>query len=265
MSTMGPGDAGALVHGAGRKAALVDQHQDRLDALGAQLRHQRVHRLGLVLELQAGHAGRRHDARRGLEREADEAHRHAAVALDGIGRQQRLAGGGVDGAGGQVLETRAGEGRGALAAVMRVATAALQAQQLGRALVELVVAHGGQVQPHQAQRFDGGLVMEQGREQRAGAHQVARGHHDHVRRLRLERLHRAGQVLGTARGQRNARARNARVADAEAAGRWLQVPVEIVEGQDLQRDHRRVGRRRAAGGHGDERRRSTSPPGAAHQ
>ena len=45
-----PADARALVVVAGRHAAFVDQHDDRLDALFPQLGHQRVDGLGLVAE-----------------------------------------------------------------------------------------------------------------------------------------------------------------------------------------------------------------------
>ena len=52
----GPGNPRTFVVVAGRKAALVDQHDDGFDAALPQLRHQRVYRLGLVPEFQPGDA-----------------------------------------------------------------------------------------------------------------------------------------------------------------------------------------------------------------
>ena len=54
------GDPGALVvrRRRDRRAALVDQHDDRLDALRLELGDERVDRLDLVEELEAGDAGR---------------------------------------------------------------------------------------------------------------------------------------------------------------------------------------------------------------
>jgi hypothetical protein len=50
----------------------------------------------------------------------------------------------------------------------------LLGQQLGLALVELVVAHGVELQPNLVERFHRGLVEEQRRHQRRGADEVAR-------------------------------------------------------------------------------------------
>lgn len=58
---------------------------------------------------------------------------------------------------------------------MRVAAAVLYAQQFDDAAVELVLADGADSQAHQVQRVDGRLVVEQRREQRRGADQVAGG------------------------------------------------------------------------------------------
>ena len=55
------GDARAFIVVAGRQAAFVDQHHDRLDAARLQFRDQRIHRLGLVAEFEAGDAVRRDD------------------------------------------------------------------------------------------------------------------------------------------------------------------------------------------------------------
>ncbi len=50
------GYSGTFIIIAGRKAAFMDQHDDGLDAARLQLRHQRVHRVGLVAEFEPGHA-----------------------------------------------------------------------------------------------------------------------------------------------------------------------------------------------------------------
>ena len=62
--------------------------------------------------------------------------------------------------------------------------AVLLAQELDDALVELVIADGGELEPHQRQRFDRRLVGEEGGEQRRGADQIAGGDEDRVLRLR---------------------------------------------------------------------------------
>jgi hypothetical protein len=58
----------AFLAGRRRRApALVDQQDDRLDALGAQLGHERVDAGRLVAELQAAHARGGHDLRRAAQ------------------------------------------------------------------------------------------------------------------------------------------------------------------------------------------------------
>jgi hypothetical protein len=76
-------DAGA----GGLRAALVEQHDDRLDALALQLRRVPVARLDLVAEVQPGHARLRHDVGRALQGHADEADPDARDLLDRIRRQ----------------------------------------------------------------------------------------------------------------------------------------------------------------------------------
>ena len=73
---------------------------------------------------------------------------------------RRLARACVDDVGREVLEVGAREPVAVLAAIDRVAAAVLHAQQLVDALVELVVAHGGDVQPERVQRLDRRLVVE---------------------------------------------------------------------------------------------------------
>ena len=154
-----PGDARAFIVVAGRIAAFVDQHHDRRDAARLQLRHQRVDGVRLVPEFQAGDAGRRHQRRRGFQRQPDEADRDAVENLDLVGRQQRPSGRGLDGAGREIAKRRAHEGMRTAAAVDRMAAAILHAQQLVAAFVEFVVADRGDLQPHHRQRLDGRLVV----------------------------------------------------------------------------------------------------------
>ena len=100
---------GAFIVVAGRIAALVDQHDDGLDAARLQFRNQRVHGLGLVPEFEAGDAGRRDDVRRAFQRQADEGHRNAVELPDLVRRKHGLAGALVDGGGGEVVKFRAGK------------------------------------------------------------------------------------------------------------------------------------------------------------
>ncbi len=60
------------------------------------------------------------------------------------------------------------------------AAAVLEALELLVALVELVVAHGGDVEAERVERLDGRLVVEGGRQQRRGADHVAGGDGDGV-------------------------------------------------------------------------------------
>jgi hypothetical protein len=236
--------------GAGLEAALVHQHHDRLDALGAQLGHQGVDGVGFVLEAQAGHAGGRDDAGRALERHADEGHLDAVEGLDAVGRQQRAAGGGFDHVGRQPLELgavkRARRGRAQAAAAVGVglavgdlAAAVLQALELGRALVELVVADGVEFDADVVQGFDRGLVVEQRRDQRRGADEVTGTDH-HVQRVGcFEFGHFGGHELGATHGRTLRRGDGG--VDTEGARR-LQVAVEVVEADQLDGEGHRLGR-----------------------
>ena len=206
---------------------------------------------GLVAEGQPGHAGGHHDGRRVLQREADEGHGDALEALDVVRREQRLAAGIDHRARREVPVARALERLRPLAAVDRAATAALHAQQLGRTLVELVVADRADLEPHRTQRFDRRLVVEQRRQQRRRADQVAGGDEDVIRVLRAQFGHRRGELLGAAGRHVDRLRRVGRVLDADAALRGLQVAVEVVDRQDLHL-HRRCRRRcRAARQHRD--------------
>ena len=148
MSTIGPvTPAHPLMFRAVGRAALVDQHDDRLDVLRLQLGDERVDRVGLVVEFETLDAGRAHDDRRALEGQADEGDLGAVEVLDRVGREERLVRRGVDDVGGEEVEVGAAERRAVLAAVDRVAAAVRHAQEFGGALVELVVAHGVEVEP----------------------------------------------------------------------------------------------------------------------
>ena len=98
---------------------------------------------------------------------------HAAEALDRVRREDRLAGRLVLHVGGEELEVGALERVAVLAAVDGMAAAVLHAQELGDALVELVVADAVEVEAEQVQRLDRRLVVEQRREERRGADEVA--------------------------------------------------------------------------------------------
>ena len=225
-------DARALVVAPARVAALVDQHHDGLHAARQQALGLAVDGLGLVVEAQALHAGGHHQAGCALERQADEADRDAVELAHHAGRQQGGAGLLVESAGGQVLEAHARQ--------------VLTAQQLGSPFVELVVADRRQLQTHQRQRFERRHVVEQRRQQRRGADQVAGGH-EHMVRLRGAQLPGgAGQRLGAAHGDMGLAA----VGIAQPEGRRrLQMAVEVVHRQHLQLDggrgrgrgHRRCG------------------------
>jgi hypothetical protein len=136
---------------------------------GLELRNQCIDRVGFVVELQAGHAGRRHDGRRAFERHADEGHLVAEEVLHAVGGEHGGAGGGVMHVGGQETELRAGE----LAALQvfvhaqtrirvgRVVAAVLHAQQFVLAFVELMVADRIEVDADAVHRLDRRLVLEQ--------------------------------------------------------------------------------------------------------
>ena len=74
---------------------------------------------------------------------------------------------------GQVLEVGPGEPVAVLTAIDRMAAAALHAGELDRAFVELVVADRAEVEAEHVHRLDRRLVMEERREQRARADEVA--------------------------------------------------------------------------------------------
>ena len=110
---------------------------------------------------------------RPFERQPDEPDLGTGEAADLVGREDGFAVVLVHDVGGEELEVGAGESIAVLAAIDRVASAVLHPQQLVDAFVELMVAHGGDVETEGVQRLDRRLVMEGRRDQRAGTDVVA--------------------------------------------------------------------------------------------
>src|SRR6188768_2459193 len=107
-----------------------------------------------------------------------------------------------------------------------MAATVLDAQQLVDALVELVVAHGRDVETERVQRLDRRLIVESRGDQRAGADVVAgRDLERSIGVRRLKGLDLRGQVFHAAREGRPDETRGPR--------RWLQVAVEVVDRQQL--------------------------------
>jgi hypothetical protein len=144
----------------------------------------------------------------------------------------------------EILEAGARErlDRAGLAVGMFGAAARLHPLQLGRTLVELVIADRGQLEAGHAQRLDRRLVEEQGGADRACADQVAGRDGDAVGGTDL--LQRAGQIGRPSGRDRAVWGRHRQV------GR-LEIAVEVVDGKDLHLDwagrDRSRARRRCAG------------------
>ena len=143
-----------------------------------------------------------------------------------------------NGAGGEVAELGAGERARAAAAGDRMAAAVLHAQQLVLALVELVVADRGDLEAHLGEGLDGRLVVEQRRQQRARADQVAGGDEHAVLLLGAQLLDERRHVLGPAGRDRDPLVPVLRVQDGDAAERRPEVAVEVVDGEDREGDMR---------------------------
>ena len=176
--------------------ALVEQHDNCLDSVGAERGDQRVYGLGLVAEGDALHSEAGHDARRALQRHPDEGYLYAIVLTDGVGREDGAARFVVDDVGGKELELCAGEGIAVQVAVDRMRTALLHSPQLGGTLVKLVVAHAVEVEAHQVHGLDGRLVVEQGGNEGRRSDEVAGGYEDRVLRLGPGGRDVGGQVVG---------------------------------------------------------------------
>src|SRR5665213_1281394 len=232
----GAGDAGAFVVIAGRIAALMDQHDNGLDAARLQLRNQCVHRLGLIPELEARDAGRRDDVRRALQRQADERNRDGLEFPDLESRKQGLAGALVDGGRCEIVKLRARKPMRTLAPVDRMAAAILHPQQLLLAFVEFVIADGSDAKPHHRQRLDGGFVVKHRRQERARADQIAGGDEDRVG-VALAKLLDDGRHGLDAAGRHDDLFRLvAGIGDPDAARRRPQIAVKIVDGENSQFD-----------------------------
>ena len=181
-----------------RKATFVDQHHDRLNVAVLEVADQRVRGVRLVEEVEPGDAGGADDVRRPFEGHADERHLRTVEVLDRVRREQRRARRLADDVGGEELEVRTTEAVAIEATVDWMAAAVLHPQELGGPLVELVVADGVEIESDRVHRLDRRLVVEQARQQGAGADQVTGRHDDRVAVRLLERLHVRRQVLGAA-------------------------------------------------------------------
>ena len=219
---------------ADRGAALVQEHDDRLHLLALQLADVAIGGVRLVGEVQHGREDRQEQLGRSFERHPDEADPDAADALDHVRREERPAGPDAGHVGGQEREVGAAVAVAVGAAVARVAAAALEPQQLGGAFVELVVADRADVEADRVQRLDRRLVVEERRQQRAGADEVAGGHDQRVAVAALERADVRREVLGAAGG-------HAHLGGAQPAGDRprrvrLEVAVEVVDPEQLDLD-----------------------------
>jgi hypothetical protein len=143
------------------------------------------------------------------------------IVLHDVGREQRFARGITNHIGRQELEIRPRVWVTVEIAVDRVRATLLHPEKFGGALIELVVASGVQLETKQAGCLDGRLVMEQCRDQRAGADEVADGDDDRVAGRGRRTAQVGGEVLGAARA-------------AVRAERAVDVAVEIVDGEDTE-------------------------------
>jgi hypothetical protein len=239
---------GGIAAGAG-----VGEHDDRLDAALAQLRHPAVDGVRDVGEAEPLGVARQQEVRCRGRGDADEADAHAGPLDDRVRRQQRLAVA-IDRVGGDVGKPGSGvAGRGAVdqppvgvalqGGRSRAAAAAQQPQQLVAALVELVVADRADVEAEPVGDLDRRLVVEPARDQRRRA--------DHVAGVDADRP--AGQRRGVEMGVEPGRA-------ADAGTRRLEVAVEVVDAKQPELHDSRalalraVPRRRVgAGGEADQR------------
>jgi hypothetical protein len=108
----------------------------------------------------------------------------------------------------------------------------LHAQQLVGALVELVVSDRVEIEPDLVHRLDCRFVVEERRQQRRGADEVTGREDQRVPVLGLPGPQVRGQVLGSAGGH----ARRRRVGGDRSGPRGLEVPVEVVEAEQLDLD-----------------------------
>ena len=141
--------------------------------------------------------------------------------------------------GGEIVKFRSEEGVRPLAFVDRMATTILHAEQFVLALVELVIADGGDIQSHHRQRFDGGLIVEHRRQEGTGADQIARRNEDCVVVAVAKFLDQRCHVLGATGGDEDFFGLVVGIGDPDPAGRRAKVAVKIVDRENAQL-HRRA-------------------------
>ena len=201
--------------GARGRAALVNQDDNRADALLPKLPRRLVGRLRFRPERQAADARWSNHARSALQDQPDESDSYAADVPDREGRKQgprrraRHAGArnhpGIGplrierDVGREVLEGRARERRPVLAAVDGMATAGRDSRELPPTFVELVIADGGNLKARKVQRLNRRFIVREARQQRRPADIVAGRDDDGVRvrglqarEVRREVLHPTG-------------------------------------------------------------------------
>jgi hypothetical protein len=136
-----------------------------------------------------------------------------------VRRKEGLAVLRLDHIGCQEFELGAVERIAILAAINWVAAAFLHALQLFYTLIELMVSDRGEIHTHQIKGFNGRLVMENARQQRAGANQITTRNKDGVGIGGFLIFDIASQICRAAKG---------------IGG--FQCPMEVVNGQDLNID-----------------------------
>ena len=178
----GSAEIDALVRAASVESTLVDEYDDRVGALRAQLGHERIDDFRLVAKFHAFACPRGKHGGGGFEREADEGHLHAVVLPDAVRREKRLARCVHDDIRREERKARAAKVRPGPAA-LGWTPAALHAPQVGYAAIELVVADTIEVEPGGVHRFDHGLVVERRREQWRRTEEIARRDEHEMRAL----------------------------------------------------------------------------------
>ena len=221
----------------GLHAALVQQHDDRLDAvLAPELPRVAVGGRRLVEEVEVGDARRRDDLRRPLERHADEADLLALEPADRVGLEERacasslwttLAARYLKSAPLNVWPVSQPSVGWQPPRCMRLSSASPSSNSW--------LPTERDVEPDLVHGLDRRLVVVERRDQRAGADQVAGGDDAASCAAPLELAHVAGEDRGAAGGRvGSCGGGGRRRIDADAAGRGgLEVPVEVVEGQQL--------------------------------
>ena len=112
-----------------------------------------------------------------------------------------------------------------LAAVYWMASAILHTHQLCVAFIKFVVAHGVVIQTDQVESLDGRLIMEQSRDQRTGPDHVAGRNNHSIWIVQTQVLNMGRQVFYSPGIDRTNPARR--------AGGWFQIPMKIIDRQDL--------------------------------